>query len=87
MSPRLPRDVSGSDLTKLLEALGYAVSRQKDAHLGLTTQVSGEHHIAVPNHDSLRTGAVATSGWGVTVEPKHNMFMFTAERATGDRKR
>jgi predicted RNA binding protein YcfA (HicA-like mRNA interferase family) len=58
MSPRLPRDISGPELAKLLEAFGYVVTRQKGSHLRLTTQESGEHHITVPNHDSLRTGTL-----------------------------
>lgn len=87
MSPQLPRDVSGSILTKLPEALGYAVTRQQGPHLGLTTQVSGVHHFTVPNRDLLQQGTFATSGWQVTLEPKQNMFMVTAGRATGDRKR
>ena len=37
MSPRLPRDVSGADLARLLETYGYAVTRQKGSHLRLTT--------------------------------------------------
>jgi predicted RNA binding protein YcfA (HicA-like mRNA interferase family) len=48
MSPRLPRDVSGPDLAKLLEAFGYAITRQKGSHLRLTTQAGGEHHVTVP---------------------------------------
>jgi hypothetical protein len=58
MSPRLPRDVSGSELAKLLEAFGYVVTRQKGSHLRLTTQDGGEHHVTVPNHDALRTGTL-----------------------------
>lgn len=58
MSPRLPRDVSGPELATLLEAFGYAVTRQKGSHLRLTTQEGGEHHITVPNHDPLRTGTL-----------------------------
>jgi predicted RNA binding protein YcfA (HicA-like mRNA interferase family) len=56
MSPRLPRDVSGAGLAKLLEAFGYVVTRQKGSHLRLTTQQGGEHHVTVPSHESLRTG-------------------------------
>jgi len=41
MSPRLPRDVSGADLAKLLAALGYTVTRQKGSHLRLTTTQGG----------------------------------------------
>jgi len=58
MSPRLPRDISGPELAKLLEAFGYVVTRQKGSHLRLTTQEGGEHHVTVPNHDALRTGTL-----------------------------
>lgn len=58
MSLRLPRDVSGQDLAKRLEALGYIVTRQKSSHLRLTTPEGGEHHLTVPNHDSLRAGTL-----------------------------
>ena len=58
MSPRLPRDVSGLELSKLLEAFGYVVTRQKGSHIRLTTQEGGEHHVTVPNHDALRTGTL-----------------------------
>ncbi len=58
MSPRLPRDVSGPELAKLLQVFGYAVTRQKGAHFRLTTSVGGEHHVTVPNHDALRAGTL-----------------------------
>jgi predicted RNA binding protein YcfA (HicA-like mRNA interferase family) len=58
MSPRLPRDISGPELAKLLEGFGYVVTRQKGSHLRLTTQERGEHHVTVPNHDALRTGTL-----------------------------
>jgi predicted RNA binding protein YcfA (HicA-like mRNA interferase family) len=58
MSPRLPRDVSGLELAKLLEAFGYVVTRQKGSHFRLTTQEGGEHHVTVPNHDALRAGTL-----------------------------
>ena len=59
MSPRLPRDVSGQELTKRLEAFEYAVTRQKGSHLRLMTVQGGEHHVTVPNHDSLRAGTLS----------------------------
>ena len=58
MSPRLPRDLSGLELAKRLESLGYAVTRQKGSHLRLTTFRAGEHHVTVPNHESLRLGTL-----------------------------
>ena len=54
----MPRDVSGADLASLLEIFGYVVTRQKGSHLRLTTQEGGEHHVTVPNHESLRTGTL-----------------------------
>jgi hypothetical protein len=35
MSPRLPRDVSGGELARLLETFGYVVTRQNGPRLEL----------------------------------------------------
>lgn len=56
---KLPRDLSGTDLVRRLQKLGYAVTRQAGSHVRLTTQVGGEHHITVPHHDPLRIGTLA----------------------------
>jgi predicted RNA binding protein YcfA (HicA-like mRNA interferase family) len=55
---RLPRDVSGRDLARLLEPYGYAVTRQTGSHLRLTTHRGGEHHLTIPDHDNLRVGTL-----------------------------
>lgn len=46
---RLPRDIPASELIKLLEKLGYQISRQKGSHIRLTTTRHGEQHITIPN--------------------------------------
>jgi predicted RNA binding protein YcfA (HicA-like mRNA interferase family) len=56
---RIPRDLSGANLVKALERLGYRVTRQTGSHLRLTTAINGEHHVTVPNHDPLRMGTLA----------------------------
>lgn len=56
---RLPRDLSGRDLARLLEPLGYRITRERGSHLRLTTQQNGEHHITIPDHDALRVGTLA----------------------------
>ena len=56
---RLPRDLSGADLLKRLERLGYSVTRQTGSHMRLTSTTRGEHHITIPNHDPLRLGTLA----------------------------
>jgi predicted RNA binding protein YcfA (HicA-like mRNA interferase family) len=56
---RLPRDVSGDDLAKALEALGYRTTRQTGSHLRLTTTERGQHHVTIPRHAALRVGTLA----------------------------
>ena len=57
---KLPRDVSGRTLVAALGRFGYAVSRQTDSHVQLTTQAGGEHHITVPWHSPIRIGTLNT---------------------------
>jgi predicted RNA binding protein YcfA (HicA-like mRNA interferase family) len=56
---RLPRDLGGTDLVRVLAQLGYEVTRQTGSHLRLTTKVNGQHHVTVPAHDPLRVGTLA----------------------------
>lgn len=56
---RLPRDVSGNDLINALKLLGYSPTRQSGSHIRITTMENGEHHITVPNHDSIKLGTLA----------------------------
>jgi predicted RNA binding protein YcfA (HicA-like mRNA interferase family) len=56
---RLPRDLSGNDLAKKLADFGYEITRQTGSHMRLTTLQNGQHHITIPQHDSLRTGTLS----------------------------
>jgi len=56
---RVPRDLSGPELIRRLDRLGYAVTRQSGSHIRLTTNENGEHHVTVPNHDPLRLGTLS----------------------------
>ena len=56
---KLPRDISGNALAKLLSQLGYEVSNQTGSHIRLTTQLEGEHHITIPAHETLRVGTLS----------------------------
>jgi predicted RNA binding protein YcfA (HicA-like mRNA interferase family) len=56
---KLPRDLSGAELVKGLQRVGYAVTRQKSSHIRLTTSRNGEHHVTVPAHDPLKVGTLA----------------------------
>ena len=56
---RLPRDLSGDDLSRLLSRFGYTKTRQTGSHMRLTTQRSGEHHVTVPKHDAMKIGTLS----------------------------
>jgi len=56
---KLPRDLSGEALARLLKSFGYEIVRQSGSHMRLTTQEDGEHHITIPRHDALRIGTLA----------------------------
>lgn len=55
---RIPRDVGGEELAKLLKRHGYELTRQVGSHMRLTTQQGGEHHVTIPRHKPLRVGTV-----------------------------
>lgn len=55
---RLPREISGCELARLLERYGYAVTRQVGSHLRLTTTLRGEHHVTIPSHKHLKVGTL-----------------------------
>jgi len=55
---KLPRDITGRDLAKALEALGYAVDRQTGSHIRLVTRRGGEHHVTVPDHSPIKVGTL-----------------------------
>ncbi|MBI4719573.1 MAG: type II toxin-antitoxin system HicA family toxin [Planctomycetes bacterium] len=56
---KLPRDLSGRDLAKLLGRLGYREERQSGSHIRLVTDRCGLHHVTVPAHAALRVGTLA----------------------------
>jgi predicted RNA binding protein YcfA (HicA-like mRNA interferase family) len=56
---RLPRDLSGAELAKALERMGYQVTRQTGSHMRLTTDSAPQHHVTIPAHDPLKVGTLA----------------------------
>ena len=57
---RLPRDLSGDDLAKILKVFGYQITRQTGSHLRLTTLERGEHHLTIPRSNALRVGTLSS---------------------------
>jgi len=58
---KLPRDLSSTELEKSLRrSYGYEFSRQVGSHRRLTTQIGGQHHLTIPQHDPIRVGTLRT---------------------------
>lgn len=57
---RIPRDLSGQELTGLLKRYGYQITRQTGSHFRLTTTMKGEHHITIPKHKPLKVGTLSS---------------------------
>jgi len=57
---KLPRDISAAKLIKLLNNLGFVITRQKGSHIRLTIRLeSGSyHHVTIPNHDPIKIGTL-----------------------------
>lgn len=59
MSPKVPRDVSGKDLIKVLSKYGYEVVRQSGSHIRLSIKLNdGVKNITIPNHDPIKLGTL-----------------------------
>ena len=56
---RLPRDLSGHELAKLLRRYGYEVIRQTGSHIRLKSNLLGaDHQVTVPDHKTLKLGTL-----------------------------
>ncbi len=57
--PKIPRDISGEELTKLLKKYGYEVNRKTGSHLRLVSKFKDEeHNITVPDHHPIKIGTL-----------------------------
>ncbi|MBF0557439.1 MAG: type II toxin-antitoxin system HicA family toxin [Nitrospirae bacterium] len=58
--PKIPRDLSGSNLSKLLLLYGFGITRQTGSHIRLMSKHTGvECHITIPNHSPLKIGTLS----------------------------
>ena len=57
---RLPRDLSGHELIRLLRRYGYEPTRQVGSHIRLRSSLRGSsHQVTVPDHRSFRIGTLS----------------------------
>lgn len=62
---RLPRDIEGGKLVKVLSKFGYDVARQTGSHIRLTTRLNGEHSLTILStkmKTDLRTVSYVSNG-------------------------
>ena len=55
---KLPRDLNGSQLVKMLEKFGYQVHHQTGSHIIVKTFEQGENTQSIPNHKPLKIGTL-----------------------------
>jgi len=57
---KLPRDLSGENLARLLRRFGYEITRQTGSHMRLTSKIKNrENHLTIPAHKQLSVGTLA----------------------------
>jgi predicted RNA binding protein YcfA (HicA-like mRNA interferase family) len=57
--PKIPRDISGRKLAKLLEKYGYQIIRETASHIRLISNFKDkEHKITVPDHHPIKIGTL-----------------------------
>jgi predicted RNA binding protein YcfA (HicA-like mRNA interferase family) len=57
---KLPRDLSGHELAKLVRRYDYVVIRQTGSHLRLRSSLQGMPlHVTIPAHHPLKVGTLA----------------------------
>ncbi len=53
--PRIPRDISGKKLVKLLRKYDYKIERERGSHIRLVSHFREfEHKITIPDHESIK---------------------------------
>jgi len=56
---RLPRDLSGRDLAKVLcRTWNYHQTSQVGSHIALETEIPGHQRISIPDHKTLKVGTL-----------------------------
>lgn len=57
---KLPRDLGGDDLARVLRRYGYQITRQSGSHMRLSSSFKGtQHHVTIPAHSPLKIGTLS----------------------------
>jgi predicted RNA binding protein YcfA (HicA-like mRNA interferase family) len=56
---RVPKNIKGKELLKLVDRhFSYVKTRQNGSHIRATTQLKGQHHITIPDHNPVKEGTL-----------------------------
>lgn len=55
---KIPRDLPGLELIKLLKPFGYEIVRQTGSHIRIRTLKNGEHFETVPRYNPIKVGTL-----------------------------
>lgn len=66
---KIPTDLSGRDLVRALEKVGFVVKRQRGSHI-ILRRYDPPARVVVPDHKALRIGTLRSilNAAGITVE-------------------
>lgn len=66
---KIPTDLSGRDLVRALQKVGFVVKRQRGSHI-ILRRIDPPTRVVVPDHKALRIGTLRSilSNAGMTVE-------------------
>ena len=57
--PKIPRDISGRELVRLLKRYGYEINRETGSYIRLVSKFKDEeHNITVPDHYPIKIGTL-----------------------------
>lgn len=57
--PKIPRDISGRELAKLLDRYKYKMVRESGSHIRLvSTYQHTDHKITIPDHQPIKIGTL-----------------------------
>jgi len=56
---KLPRNLGADQLIKALRVLGYSIDHQRGSHIRIVTQLNGQPHETIPNHNPIKVGTLA----------------------------
>lgn len=58
--PKMPRDLSGYKVTRILKHNSFRITRQKGSHIAMEKKMKGQptKKLTVPNHDPVTIGTL-----------------------------